>query len=86
MSMLLERGTSAQRVAFVRVPIEHVSECVIFQKAAVCNEHMDVGMEIKHFARGGDEPDGSRYDIVVVKVDLKIQRECSPSTPGQLAQ
>ena len=30
---------------FVRVPIEHVSECAIFQKAAVCNEHMDVGIE-----------------------------------------
>ncbi len=30
---------------FVRVPIEHVSESAIFQKAAVCNENMHVGVE-----------------------------------------
>ncbi len=47
---------------------------------------MDVGVEIEHFACGGDEADGARYDIVAVKVDLKIQLEGSPSTPGQLAQ
>ena len=34
---------------------------------------MHVGVEIKHFACGGDEPDGPRYDIGAVKVDLKIQ-------------
>ena len=71
---------------FVGIPIEHVSECAIFQKAAVCNEHMDVRMKIEHFASCGDEPYGPRYDIVAVKVDLKIQPEGSPSTPGQLAQ
>ncbi len=71
---------------FVGIPIEHVSECAIFQKAAVCNEHMDVRMKIEHFASCGDEPDGPRYDIVAVKVDFKIQPECSPSTAGQLAQ
>ena len=47
---------------------------------------MDMGVEIEHFACGGDEPDDPCYDIVAVKVDLKIQPEGSPSTPGQLAQ
>ena len=44
------------------------------------------GLKIEHFASGGDEADGARYDIVAVKVDLKIQPEGSPSTPGQLTQ
>ncbi len=43
-------------------------------------------MEIENFASCGDEPDGPRYDIVAVKVDLKIQPEGLPCTPGQLAQ
>ncbi len=30
---------------FVGVPIEHVSESAIFKKTAICNEHMDVGVE-----------------------------------------
>ena len=47
---------------------------------------MYMGIEIKQFADGGDEPDSPGYDVVAVKVDLKIQPEGSPSTPSQLAQ
>ena len=43
-------------------------------------------MEIENFASGGDEPNGPRHDIVAVKVDSRIQPECSPRAAGQLAQ
>ncbi len=45
-----------------------------------------MGVQIENFASCGDEPDGPRYDIVAVKVDSRIQPECSPRTAGQLAQ
>jgi len=47
---------------------------------------MDVRMKIENIARSGDEPNGAGHDIVAVKVDLRIQLECSPATAGQLAQ
>ncbi len=45
-----------------------------------------MGVQIENFASCGDEPDGPRYDIVAVEIDVEIQPDGPPSATSQLAQ
>ena len=63
-----------------------MSESAVRQKATVGVQDMQVGVEVKPLARGGDETDGSWYDVITVEVDLEVQSKGTPGASGQLAE
>ncbi len=63
-----------------------MSESAVRQKTTVGVQDMQVGVEVEPLARGGDETDGSRDDVITVEVDLEVQSKGTPGASGQLAE